>query len=668
MQSLTSARPQVISQVIVSYMVGGPLKVRSKTFPLSSRLMLVVLALISACAQVAAQNNAPLDEKPKELAEWIKANYTKFEYRVPMRDGVHLFTSVYVPKDASPTNQYPILFDRTPYTVAPYGEDQYKSLIGPSELFARSKYIIVYQDVRGKFMSEGQFVDMRPYIANKKSNADVDESSDTYDTVDWLVKNIPNNNGKVGIWGISYPGFYSAMGMIDAHPAVKAVSPQAPIADWFIGDDFHHNGALYLPHMFSFMYTFGQPRPEPTTKWAPRLDAGTQDGYEFFSKLEPLSNVNEKYYHHNVTWWDEIIQHPNYDAFWKARSTPQFLRNIKPAVLTVGGWFDAEDLWGVLHTYEAANRQSPGGDVKLVMGPWCHGCWARTDGDHLGNVSFNQKASVFYREKIEFPFFEHYLKGAADPQLPEAYVFETGSNEWRKYDAWPPKSAKSATLYLGPNGMLSFTPTKEKSGFDEYVSDPKKPVPYITDTALGMTREHMTDDQRLAGRRTDVLVYQTEPLEEDVTFSGPLKPELFVSTSGTDSDYVVKLIDVYPDDFPDPTPNPREVHMGGYQQLVRGELFRGRFRNSYERPEPFKPGAVTKIAYEMPDVNHTFRTGHRIMIQVQSTWFPLADLNPQSFVPNIYLAKPADFVKATERVYYGGDHASKINVLVNSVQ
>jgi len=614
---------------------------------------------------LAAQPDGPLDQKAKELAEWIKANYTKYEYRVPMRDGVHLFTAVYVPKDASPTNQYPIMFDRTPYTVAPYGEDLYKNMLGPSELFSRSKYIFAYQDVRGKFMSEGQFVDMRPYIVNKKSNADVDESSDTYDTVDWLIKNVPNNNGKVGIWGISYPGFYTAMGMIDAHPAVKAVSPQAPIADWFIGDDFHHNGALYLPHMFGFMYTFGQPRPEPTTKWAPRLEAGTQDGYEFYSKLEPLTNVDERYYHHQVAWWDEIIQHPNYDAFWKARSTPQFLRNIKPAVLTVGGWFDAEDLWGALHTYQAANKQSPDGDVKLVMGPWCHGCWARTEGDHLGNVSFNQKASVFYREKIEFPFFEHYLKDASDPKLPEAYVFETGSNEWRTYDAWPPRSAKHAALYLGPNGMLSFSLVQGKGGFDEYVSDPKKPVPFITDTAIGMTREHMTDDQRLAGRRTDVLVYETEPLKEDVTFSGPLKPELFVSTSGTDSDFAVKLIDVYPDDYPDPTPNPREVHMGGYEQLVRGELFRARFRNGYEKPEPFKPGAVTKVAYEMPDVNHTFRHGHRIMVQIQSTWFPLVDLNPQRFVPNIYEAKPADFVKASERVYYGGEHASKIEVMVN---
>jgi len=616
-------------------------------------------------ALLAAQPDGPLDQKAKELAEWIKASYTKYEYRVPMRDGVHLFTAVYVPKDASPTNQYPIMFDRTPYTVAPYGEDLYKNMLGPSELFSRSKYIFAYQDVRGKFMSEGQFVDMRPYIVNKKSNADVDESSDTYDTVDWLIKNVPNNNGKVGIWGISYPGFYTAMGMIDAHPAVKAVSPQAPIADWFIGDDFHHNGALYLPHMFGFMYTFGQPRPEPTTKWAPRLEAGTQDGYEFYSKLEPLTNVDEKYYHHQVAWWDEITQHPNYDAFWKARSTPQFLRNIKPAVLTVGGWFDAEDLWGALHTYQAANKQSPDGDVKLVMGPWCHGCWARTDGDHLGNVSFNQKTGVFYREKIEFPFFEHYLKDASDPKLPEAYVFETGSNEWRTYDAWPPRSAKHAALYLGPNGMLSFSPVQGKGGFDEYVSDPKKPVPFITDTAIGMTREHMTDDQRLAGRRTDVLVYETEPLKEDVTFSGPLKPELFVSTSGTDSDFAVKLIDVYPDDYPDPTPNPREVHMGGYEQLVRGELFRARFRNGYEKPEPFKPGAVTKVAYEMPDVNHTFRHGHRIMVQIQSTWFPLVDLNPQRFVPNIYEAKPADFVKASERVYYGGDHASMIEVTVN---
>ena len=624
-------------------------------------------ALLLFCTFAILSVAQPADKKKQEdeLAEWIKANYTKYEYRIPMRDGAKLFTSVYVPKDATAQRTYPILFDRTPYTVAPYGTDQYKTALGPSDLFARSKYIFVYQDVRGKFLSEGIFEDMRPYIANKKSAKDVDESSDTYDTIDWLIKNVRYNNGRVGVWGISYPGFYSSMAAIDAHPALKAVSPQAPIADWFIGDDFHHNGALYLPHMFSFMYTFGQPRPEPTTKWPPRFEHDTPDGYNFFlENAEPLPNVDAKYYHNKIAFWEDVVLHPNYDSYWKARSTPQFLKNIKPAMLTVGGWFDAEDLWGALHTYQSANAQSPDGDVKLVMGPWFHGGWARGDGDHLGNVWFNGKQSIFYREKIEFPFFEHHLKGTPDPQLPEAYVFETGTNEWKRYDAWPPKQATPASLHLGPNGQLSFTKPAAGADFDEYVSDPAKPVPYITGTEFGMPREHMTDDQRQAGRRTDVLVYQTPPLTADVTIAGPLKPELFISTSGTDSDFVVKLIDVYPDNFPDNPENPKDVHLGAYEQLVRGELFRARFRNGYEKPEAIEPNKVTKIAYEMPDINHTFRRGHRIMVQVQSTWFPLADLNPQKFVPNIYQAKPSDFQKATERLYHSNANDSHINVLV----
>ena len=626
---------------------------------------LAALLLFCTFAMFSAAQHADQKKPADELAEWIKANYTKYEYRIPMRDGVKLFTSIYVPKDAAEQCTYPILFDRTPYTVAPYGDDQYKTSLGPSDLFTRSKYIFVYQDVRGKFLSEGTFEDMRPYIADKKSAKDVDESSDTYDTIDWLVKNVRYNNGRVGVWGISYPGFYSSMAAIDAHPALKAVSPQAPIADWFIGDDFHHNGALYLPHMFSFMYTFGQPRPEPTTKWADRFEHPTPDGYEFFlQNAEPLSNVDAKYYHNKVAFWENVIQHPNYDQFWKARSTPQFLKNIKPAMLTVGGWFDAEDLWGALHTYHSANAQSPNGDVKLVMGPWSHGGWARSDGDHLGNVWFNGKQSIFYREKIEFPFFEHHLKGTPDPQLPEAYVFETGTNEWKRYDAWPPKQAKPAALYLGSNGQLTFVKPTAGAEFDEYISDPAKPVPYITGTDFGMTREHMTDDQRQAGRRTDVLVYQTAPLTADTTIAGPLKPELWISTTGTDSDFVVKLIDVYPDNFPDNPENPKDVHLGAYEQLVRGELFRARFRNGYEKPEPLDPNKVTKIAYEMPDVNHTFRRGHRIMVQVQSTWFPLADLNPQKFVPNIYTAAPSDFQKATERVYHSPTNDSHINVLV----
>jgi uncharacterized protein len=631
-----------------------------------SRAIAAILFILVVVTSAFSQANDKLTEKQKELAEWIKANYTKFEYRVPVRDGVRLFTSVYIPKDASPTNTYPIMYDRTPYSVAPYGVANYKNALGPSEQMARSKYIFAYQDVRGAFMSEGQYVNMRPHIEGK-TGKQTDEASDTYDSIDWLIKNIPNNNGKVGMWGISYPGFYTAAGMIDAHPALKAVSPQAPIADWFIGDDFHHHGALYLPHFFNFIATFGQARPEPTIKRGARFEHGTPDGYNFFLANEPLTLLNEKYLHHKVAFWDELTQHPNYDEFWQARNLRPHLKNIKPAVMTVGGWFDAENLFGALKVYENTEKQSPQATNTIVMGPWCHGCWSRQEGDHLGNVWFDAATSEFYRENIELPFFEHYLKGKGDPQLPEAYMFETGTNQWRKYESWPPKGAQKTALYLGANGKLTFDAPSGPDGFDEYVSDPAKPVPFSTDTNVGMTREYMTDDQRQAGRRTDVLVYQTDPLEQDVTLAGPVAPNLVVSTSGTDSDYVVKLVDVYPDDTPDHDPDPekpsvRDVHLGGYQQIVRGEPMRARFRNSYEKPEAMEPNKVTKVEWVMPDVNHTFRRGHRIIVQVQSTWFPLVDINPQKFVPNIYDAKAADFQKATERVYHGKANASQITV------
>jgi uncharacterized protein len=490
----------------------------------------------------------------------------------------------------------------------------------------------------------------------------VDESSDSYDTIDWLIKNVPHNNGKVGMWGISYPGFYTAMGIIDAHPALVAASPQAPIADWFVGDDFHHNGAMFLPHMFLFEASFGLPRPQPTTKGPPRFDAGTPDGYKFFLGVEPLSNVDEKYYHHNVKFWDDYIQHPNYDAYWQARNTLPHLKDIKPATLVVGGWFDAEDLYGEVNSYRAANTHSPKGDVRFVMGPWCHGCWARTEGDHLGYIWFGSDTSAYYQEKIEFPFFEHYLKDGPDPNLAEATVFETGSNQWRTYDAWPPKQSQEKSIYLHANGKLSFEPPKGDEGFDEYVSDPSKPVPFYSEITLTMAQPYMLDDQRQASRRTDVLVYQSDVLDHDVPLTGPIKPSLFVSTSGTDSDFDVKLIDVYPNDMPDVEENPRNIHLGGYQQLVRGEPFRGRFRNSYEHPEAFEPNRPTKLEFVMPDVNHTFKTGHRIMVQIQSTWFQLTDINPQKFVPNIYMAKPGDFQSAAQRVYIAPDKPSRIVV------
>jgi hypothetical protein len=607
---------------------------------------------------------------PDDLATWVKANYTKFEYRIPMRDGVKLFTAVYIPKDASNYRTYPILMIRTPYGVGPYGADNYPGRLGPSDLFTRSKYIFVYQDVRGQMMSEGEYVNMRPINPDKKGT-ETDESSDTYDTVAWLLKNIPSNSGNVGIWGISYPGFYAAAGMINAHPAIRAVSPQAPIADWFIGDDFRHNGAVWLPHFFNFISGFDVPRPAPTTVRARAgIEHGTPDGYEFFKGIEPLSLADEKYFKHHVAYWDEFFQHPDYDAFWKACSLTQHVKNIHPAVLTVGGWFDAEDLYGTLHIFKAADRNNPQGSIRLVMGPWPHGGFANSDGDHLGDVQFASKTSVFFREHIEFPFFEYYLKERGEMNLPHAYVFETGTNSWREYDSWPPKNVTQKSLYLEAAHKLSFdAPHQTGDAFDEYTSDPAKPVPYYDKTNIDMAREYMDGDQRLQGRRTDVEVYETEPLDADITFAGPIEPSLEVSTTGTDADWVVKLIDVYPDNMPGDNARPGSrgaggsTPMGHYEQLVRGEVMRGRYRNSFEKPEPFEPGKLAKVEFEMPDINHTFRTGHRIMVQVQSSWFPLVDINPQTFV-NIYTAKPSDFHKAQMRVYHAPNAASHVDVWV----
>jgi putative CocE/NonD family hydrolase len=574
---------------------------------------------------------------------------------IPMRDGVKLFTAIYTPKDQS--QQYPIMLYRTPYSVAPYGLNEYRTTLGPSNLFQQEKFIFVYQDVRGKLMSEGEFVEVRPHNPKKTGSKDIDESTDTFDTIEWLVKNAPNNNGRAGMWGISYPGFYTSMGVIDAHPALKAASPQAPIADWFIGDDFHHNGALFLPHAFNFFSGFGLPRPQPTSEGPRRkFEHGTRDGYRFFLDLGPLPNANAKYLKNEIAFWNALISHPNYDDFWQSRNIRPHLRNIKPAVMVVGGWFDAENLFGALNTYKTIESTNPGARNTLVMGPWFHGGWSRSDGDQLGGVAFGQKTSLAYRETVELPFFNCLLKDKCGAQLPEATVFETGSNQWRRYDSWPPKNGEPREIYLSASGGLSFAaPQSAAAAFDEYVSDPAHPAPFINNIAIGMTREYMTDDQRFAATRPDVLVYQTEVLDSDVTLAGPIKATLFVSTSGTDSDFVVKLIDVFPNNAPEP--------MEGYQMLVRGEPFRARFRNSYSKPEAMEPGKVTKVEFTLPDVNHSFMRGHRIMIQVQSSWFPLVDRNPQKFV-DIYHAKEADFQKATQRIYRAGANASRLSVTV----
>jgi uncharacterized protein len=621
----------------------------------SGRWLLITLAALLARALPAAEAKLPPADKA-----WIEENYTKYEYLIPMRDGVHLFTAVYAPKDNA-TN-YPIWLNRTPYGIRPYGVDSYPNPFSSMRHYAREKFIFAYQDVRGRNGSEGEFVHMRPIQPVKSGPGDVDESTDAWDTIDWLVKHVPNNNGRVGLSGISYPGFYSACGAIDSHPALKAVSPQVPIADWFIGDDFHHNGAFYLPHAFGFLSGFGQTLEKPTRENPKPFDYETPDGYQFFLHLGSLANVDPLYFKGKIVFWDDLMAHGRYDDFWQARNLRPHLVKVHAAVLTVGGWFDAEDLFGALHVYQGIEQRNPGIVNTLVMGPWSHGQWHADEARRLGLVDFHANTAEYFQQHIELPFFKHFLKGDTNLDLPEASVFETGTCQWRRYDAWPPPRTVTKSLYFHPHGRLSFDPPSEgQDAFDEYVSDPDKPVPYIPNIAVGMTREHMLDDQRFASTRPDVLVYQTEVLTEDLALAGPITASLHVSTTGTDSDWVVKLIDVYPGDYPNPEPNPAGVQMGGYQQLVRGEVMRGKFRDSYEKPRPFEPGRVAKVEWVLPDVCHTFRRGHRAMVQVQSSWFPLVDRNPQTY-GDIYHAKPEDFHKATQRIYRAGSAPSFVRV------
>jgi hypothetical protein len=600
--------------------------------------------------------------KAEELRDYIRANYTKSEHMAPMRDGVRLFISVYAPKDTS--RRYPIWMTRTPYTVAPYGVDNYRATLGPSEFFARAGYIFAYCDVRGLGKSEGEFVHIRPYIPNKTSPRETDESTDAYDTIDFLLKTVPNNNGRVGVWGISYPGFYATMTILSGHPALKAASPQAPVTEWFLGDDWRHNGALFLAHAFNFLSSFGRPKTGENEIPGPNFDFGTPDGYDFYLRMGPLANAEKEFFQGKIAYWQELISHDVYSDYWKSRDPLPYLKSVHTAVMTVGGWFDAEDAYGAMHTARAMRDQNPGAVSVQVEGPWFHGQWNRDAGEALGDVHFRQKTGEYFREHIEFPFFQHYLKDEGESAFPAAYVFETGRNEWHALDHWPPANVKPETFYFGGGGRLTTAPPSAPGeAFDEYVSDPAKPVPHISWISNQMSAPYMTGDQRFAGRRTDVLVYQTEPLAQDVTFAGPIKASLWVSTSGTDSDWVVKLIDVYPGNYPDPEPNPAGVRMGGYEQLVRGEPFRGKFRESFEHPVPFEPGKPAKVEFQLPDVFQTFRSGHRIMVQVQSSWFPLVDRNPQKFM-KIDEARESDFQKATERVYRSAKLPSSLTVEV----
>ena len=586
---------------------------------------------------------------------YLYQNYDKTEYMISMRDGIKLFTAVYSPKDQS--QKFPIILNRTPYSASPYGKN-YRLRQSPSMFEVREGYIFVVQDVRGKYMSEGDFVNMRPQIANKKSKKDVDESSDTYDTIEWLIKNIKNNNGKVGITGISYPGFYTTTGTIDAHPAVVATSPQAPIANWFLGDDFHHNGATFYPHAFNFFSVFGKPRLKPEESSPYTFNHGTVDGYKFFLNAGSLAEANKKYFFDSVQFWNEIIPHDTFDEYWKARNILPHLKNIKPAVLIVGGWFDAENLWGALNTYKAIEEKNPQTTNRIVMGPWYHGQWNRDEGNKLGDITFGSNTSTWFQENVQLPFFNYYLKGKGTLPNDEAIVFETGANQWHKLTSWPPKNIKHEKIFLLNNNRLSFN-QENTNGFTEFVSDPSKPVPFINEISIGMTREYMTDDQRHASTRQDVLVFETKVIENDFTVSGPMNVSLEVSTTGTDADWIVKIIDVFPDDsvsnFKTKSPH------GAYQMLVRGDVMRGKFKTGFDNPTPFEPNKITNVKFLLTDIFHKFKVGHKLMIQIQSSWFPLVDLNPQKFM-NINLAKPDDYQKATHRVYHTKENQTYIEL------
>lgn len=617
-----------------------------------SGLILVFFFLFTA---IFSQN---VDEK------WVRENYTKKEYQIKTRDGIRLFTAAYIPKDNK--EKHPILMVRTPYSCGPYGEDRYTPRLWLTywKNYLKENYIIVVQDVRGRWMSEGEFVDVRPFIANKKTKTDIDEASDTYDAVDFLIKNLPDNNGNVGVFGISYPGFYSTMAALSNHPAIKAVSPQAPVTEWFLGDDFHHNGAFMLMDAFSFYYSFGRPHPAPTVIGYKGYDFPTHDSYKFYLEKGPIKNFTALM-NDSVKFWTDLTNHPNYDEWWKARDARRACKNIKPAMLVVGGIFDAEDCYGAWNLYKAIEQQSKTTNNKLVMGPWFHGGWSRGDGSYLGNVRFGSKTSEYYQQEIEVPFFNYYLKGKGDAKaISEATIFFTGENSWRKYDQWPPKNTVNTPVYLEENGKLNFASPAKVFSATKYISDPNKPVPYTEDVGFDRTREYMTDDQRFAARRSDVLVFETETLKEDITLGGTVTADLFVSITSTDADFVVKVIDVFPDKFAYDTsfccaPKGKDYLMDNYQMLVRGEIMRGKFRNSFEKPEAFFPNEITKVKFELPDVAHTFKKGHKLMIQIQSSWFPLADRNPQTFT-DIYHCDEKDFVKSEITIYHQKQHNSNI--------
>lgn len=579
---------------------------------------------------------------------YARDNYTKKEVTIEMRDGIKLHTTIYAPKDTSKT--YPILMMRTPYSCRPYGEDVYKTNLGPNKYLMEEGNIMVYQDVRGRWNSEGVYDNMRAYIPNKTGNQ-TDEASDTYDTIEWLINNVENNNGKVGTYGISYPGFYATYSLLDAHPALKAVSPQACIGDFFF-DDFYHNGA-YLLSYWRATSVFGYMKEEPTTEsWYEFPDIGTEDQYQFFLDNMPLSKL-DKYFDEDNVFMEQLKTHVTYDEFWQSRGIIQYLKDIKPATMIVGGQFDAEDLYGPYNTYASIEKNSDNYNT-LVFGPWSHGDWARIkERQVIGNIHFGDNISDYFQKNIETKFFNHFLKGDANGQtgLAEAHMFDTGKKEWVSFDTWPPANGEKENYFMQPGERLTQQTTRIIATSD-FISDPKKPVPYSEDVKVVFTpRKFMTDDQRFASRRPDVLTFETEVLEADITLAGDILTKLNVSTTGTAADWIVKVIDVFPADTENTEDVQDHLKLSNYHMLVRSETLRGRFRNSLTNPEPFVPNQKTAVNLELQDVFHTFKKGHKIQVQVQSTFFPYIDANPQTYVDNIFDAKEEDFKSQIHKVY-----------------
>ncbi len=574
----------------------------------------------------------------------IRNLYNKVEMMIPMRDGVKLCCEAYVPKNAN--GHSPVLLERTPYGAGPYGPATFRTFRG-SHKFIENGYIYAYEDVRGKGNSEGDFVDVRPEDGGKDKPSDIDESTDTYDTIDYLVKNLKGNNGSVGIFGISYPGFYTACAGIDTHPALKAISPQAPVSDWFRGDDFHHNGAFFMEDAFNFYLFFGAPRAKPGERPNfPQIDRGRNGEYAWFLSQMPLANLTTQYMKDRL-FWNQLMDHGSLDDFWQRRILEPHLKNVHCAVLTVGGFFDAEDMYGALHVFQSMAKENPGLDNRIVMGPWYHGGWSRAPGRTFGDIDFGSDTSSYFQENVEFPFFDHYLRGGPDPHLPKALMFETGSNKWDSFASWPP-AVKHENLYFGPDKSLTWSApaASNADAGDSYVSDPAHPTDYTDQPVFQRPREYMIADQRFNEAKPDVLTYETQPLDRDVTTLGPVKVDLFAKTTGTDADFVVKVIDVFPPSAGDNLIGGRSVPMGNYEMLVRADIFRGKFRKSFSDPIPFQPGVATSVNFQLNDMCHSFLKGHRIMIQVQSSWFPLVDVNPNRFV-DIYHASGSDFQKAT---------------------